>query len=80
MKFTEFDLSNITFGSYSGKGITLSLPNGDPLQFQIPRVYAPFGLSGYPDKFGPPRFNIDASLRGWNEEVCFVCLAVSGQC
>lgn len=38
MKFTEFDLSKITFGAYGGKGISLSLPNGDPLEFQIPRV------------------------------------------
>jgi hypothetical protein len=41
MKFTEFKLSDITFGAYNGKGITLSLPNGDPLEFQIPRVRYP---------------------------------------
>ncbi len=72
MKFTDFSLSDITFGDNNSKGIKLSLPNGDPIQIQIPRLYAPFGLSGFPDKFGPPRFNIDASLRGWKEEGSYV--------
>ncbi len=68
MKFSELNLSDITFGAYN-RGISLSLPNGDPIQFQIPRVYAPFGLSGFPNKFGPTKFNIDANLKGWSEEV-----------
>jgi hypothetical protein len=71
MRFADFNLSDITFGEYN-RGIALSMPNGDPLQFQIPRVYAPFGLSGFPNKFGPTKYNIDASLRGWNEEGSYV--------
>ncbi len=35
-------------------------------------MYAPFGLSGFPNQFGPPRYNIDASLRGWNEEGSYI--------
>jgi hypothetical protein len=72
MKFTEFNLHDVTFGEYSSKGISLSLPNGDPIHIQIPRLYAPFGLSGFPNQFGPTRYNIDASLRGWNEEGSYV--------
>ncbi len=50
------------------QGITVSLKNGDKVQFQMPRLYAPFGLSGFVNKFGPTKFNLDLTLRGWNHE------------
>jgi hypothetical protein len=68
MKFTDFNPSNdMVFGVYD-RGIVLSGVDKKPIQIQIPRVYAPFGLSGFPNQFGPVKYNIDASLRGWNEE------------
>jgi hypothetical protein len=72
MKFTDFNpLSDLCFGEYD-RGIPITGQDGKPIQFQIPRVYAPFGLSGFPNKFGPVKYNIDASLRGWNQDGSYV--------
>jgi len=72
MRFVDFNpSSDLCFGEYS-RGISLSDATGKPIQFQIPRVYSPFGLSGFPNKFGPVKYNIDASLRGWNEEKSYM--------
>ena len=68
MKFTDFKPSDdMVFGEYD-RGIPLFDVNHKAIQIQIPRVYAPFGLSGFPNQYGPTKYNIDASLRGWNEE------------
>lgn len=69
MKFTEF--TKLSYGTY-GRGIALTLPGGEPVRFQIPRLYAPFGLSGFPNKYGPTKYNIDLSMRGWNENQTYV--------
>jgi len=70
-RFADFDLSTITFGAYS-RGINVSLPNGDPIQFQIPRLYAPFGVSGFQSQFGPTRYNLDGNMKGWDAEGSYV--------
>ena len=68
MKFSDCNpSSDLCFGNYD-RGIPITDPSGKPFQIQIPRVYAPFGLSGFPNKFGPVKYNIDASMRGWNED------------
>jgi hypothetical protein len=68
MRFVDFTpATDLAFGDYD-RGIPLFGPDRKPVQIQIPRVYAPFGLSGFPNKFGPVKYNIDASLRGWNQD------------
>ena len=69
MRFTEFSLSDqLKIGQFHDRKITLS--NLDkPIRFQIPRMYMPFGLSTYAQT---NRWNIDFSMKGFNEEGNYV--------
>jgi hypothetical protein len=69
MRFTEF--TKLSYGPYS-KGISLSLPSGDPVRFQIPKLYVPFGISGFPNKYGPTKYSVDLSMRGWDQSNTYV--------
>jgi hypothetical protein len=70
MRFTEIDIEkNIKIGDYYNKKITLSFNDtGKPLRFQIPRMYMPFGLSGFTPEVGPTKWNVDFALSGWDQE------------
>ena len=65
MKFTEFSISdNLVFEKYASKRINIS---GSPVRFQIPRMYMPFGISGFVPKSGPTKWNIDFAMKGYDE-------------
>jgi len=65
MKFTEFNEPD--FGEYTSRKIVLS-KDGKPARIQIPRLYMPFGISGFQPDVGPKKWNIDFSLKGWDED------------
>jgi hypothetical protein len=61
MRFTSLTTDNIVFNEYNNRAIKV-----EPLQFQIPRMYMPFGVSGFTPPYGPVKYNIDFSMKGWN--------------
>jgi hypothetical protein len=65
MKFNEFGQPD--FGDYSSRKIVLS-KDGKPARFQIPRLYMPFGISGFTPDVGQKKWNIDFSLKGFDED------------
>jgi len=65
MKFTDFNEPD--FGNYTSRKIVLS-KDGKPARFQIPRLYMPFGISGFTPDVGQKKWNVDFSLKGWNED------------
>jgi hypothetical protein len=70
MKFTEIDIpQDIKVSDYYNKRNTLSYSNtGKPIRFQIPKMYMPFGISGFTPEIGPTKWNIDFSMAGWNQD------------
>ena len=40
-------LDNLEIASYDGKKISLCTSEGKPVRIQIPRMYMPFGISGF---------------------------------
>ena len=73
MRFTEIDLKNdIVLSDYYNKRISVSHVSNKPLRFQIPRMYMPFGISGFVPEIGPTKWNIDFSMRGWNEDENYI--------
>ena len=62
MRFTSIDPDNILFGDYNNRVIKV-----EPVQFQIPRMYMPFGVSGFAPPYGQVKYNVDFSMKGWNE-------------
>ena len=69
MKFTDFNEPD--FGDYASRKIVLS-KDGKPARFQIPRLYMPFGISGFTPDVGQKKWNIYFSLKGWDEDGGYV--------
>ena len=69
MRFTDINIQDdITKSEYYNKKITISNKEGKPLRFQIPRMYMPFGVSGFTPEIGPTKWNVDFSMKGWDED------------
>ena len=70
MKFTDFDPSHdLEFSEYSHRKISLSNKvSNKPIRFQIPRMYMPFGISGFTPEVGPTKWNVDFSMKGYDED------------
>lgn len=65
-------LQNIEIGSYDNKRITINTKDKSPVRTHTPRMYMPFGLSGFVPEVGQTKWNIEFSLKGWNEEGNYV--------
>lgn len=61
MRYNE--VSGYKFFPYYNKKISISNKEDKPLRFQIPRMYMPFGISGFVPKSGPTKWNIDFSMK-----------------
>jgi hypothetical protein len=71
MRFCDFNIeSDLQISDYdtSGKKMTLKNSKNKPVRFQIPRMYMPFGVSGFTPEVGPTKYNIDFSMKGHDEE------------
>lgn len=58
--------------NYDGRKISLSTKDGKPLRIQTPRMYMPFGISGYTPAVGATKWNLDFSMKGHDEESNYV--------
>ena len=69
MRFTDINISkDIKLSEYYNKKITISFnETGKPVRFQIPRMYMPFGVSGFTPEIGNTKWNIDFNMSGWNQ-------------
>ncbi len=71
MRFVDFD--SVEIGEYANRKMSLAMPEtSGPVRFQIPRMYMPFGMSGFTPEVGPTKWNIDFSMKGWDEEGNYV--------
>src|SRR5210317_2584812 len=61
-------LENIQINEYNNRIIVLSTKQGTPLRVQFPRMYMPFGVSGFTPEVGPTKYNIDFAIKGYDEE------------
>lgn len=61
-------LDTLEIPKYDGRKISLSTKDGKPARLQTPRLYMPFGVSGFTPAIGPTKWNIDFSMKGHDEE------------
>lgn len=62
-------LDNLHISEYKdNQKITLSTKDGKPMRVQTPRLYMPFGISGFTPPVGNTKWNIDFSMKGHDEE------------
>jgi len=71
LKFTEC-LDQLVIREYKGRKMVLCTKDEKPFRVQLPRLYMPFGVSGFTPEVGPTKYNVDFSLNGWDEEGSFV--------
>jgi len=66
-------IDNLKISQYKdNQKITLSTKEGKPMRVQTPRLYMPFGISGFTPAVGNTKWNIDFSLKGHDEEGNYV--------
>ena len=67
IKFDQV-IDDIQIADYNNRKIVLSTKRGEPIRFQIPKLYMPFGISGFTPEIGNKKWNIDFSMRGFDEK------------
>ena len=68
-RFTQIDIDEgVVLGDFYNKKITIAGSDMKALTFQAPRLYLPFGISGYSPPQGATKWNLDFALKGWNED------------
>lgn len=70
-KFTEA-LDDIKISEYNNRKIVISTSDDKPMRMQIPRMYLPFGVSGFTPEVGAVKWNLDFSMNGYDEENNYV--------
>jgi hypothetical protein len=70
-KFTNA-LDTLKIANYDGRKISLCTIEDGLMKFQIPRMYMPFGISGFTPEVGPTKYNIDFAMKGYDEEGNYV--------
>tara|TARA_B110000503_G_scaffold122546_1_gene187243 strand:- start:10543 stop:11145 length:603 start_codon:yes stop_codon:yes gene_type:complete len=64
----EKAVETIQLNEYNNRKIVISTKQGTPFRMQFPRMYMPFGVSGFTPEVGPTKYNIDFAIKGYEEE------------
>ena len=70
-KFHTF-LDDLDILEYDGRKISLCTLEGKPARIQLPRMYMPFGMSGFTPAVGNTKWNVDFSMKGYDEDGNYV--------
>jgi len=67
-------IDNIQINEFNSRKIVITTKQGTPLRIQFPRMYMPFGVSGFVPEVGPTKYNIDFAIKGYDEEGSYMNL------
>ena len=65
-------LEKLEIAEFNNRKIVLSTKEGTPVRIQFPRLYMPFGISGFTPEVGPTKYNVDLALKGYDEEGSYI--------
>jgi len=65
-------IENLEIAEFNNRKIVLSTKDGTPMRIQFPRLYMPFGISGFEPPVGPTKYNVDLALKGHDEEGSYI--------
>ena len=65
-------IENLQINEYNNRKIVISTKQGTPLRVQLPRMYMPFGVSGFTPEVGATKYNIDFAVKGYDEEGSYI--------
>jgi len=60
-------IENLQINEYNSRKIVISTKQGTPLRVQLPRMYMPFGVSGFTPEVGQTKYNIYFAVKGYDE-------------
>lgn len=68
-RFTDIPIVSIGTSDYTHKFMSFKInETAEPIRFQIPRLYLPFGISKYTPPVGQDRWTMDMNLTGWDKD------------
>ena len=62
----------LKFANYDGRKISLCTTDDKLMKIIFPRMYMPFGISGFEPQVGATKWNLDFSMKGYDEEGNYV--------
>ena len=65
-------IENLEIAEFNNRKIVLSTKEGTPMRIQFPRLYMPFGISGFTPEVGPTKYNVDLALKGYDEDGSYI--------
>ncbi len=65
-------LNELEIPKHDGRKISLCTKEGRPLRIQFPRMYMPFGVSGFTPEVGPTKYSLDFAMKGYDEDDNYV--------
>jgi len=65
-------IENLEIAEFNNRKIVLSTKEGTPMRIHFPRLYMPFGVSGFTPEVGPTKYNVDLALKGHDEEGSYI--------
>jgi len=65
-------LNELEIPNHDGRKISLCTKEGRPLRIQFPRMYMPFGVSGFTPEVGPTKYSLDFAMKGYDEDDNYV--------
>ena len=65
-------LENLEIADFNNRKIVLSTKEGTPMRIQFPRLYMPFGVSGFTPEVGATKYNIDFAMKGYDEDGSYI--------
>ena len=61
-------IESLQINEYNNRKIVISTKQGTPFRMQFPRMYMPFGVSGFTPEVGQTKYNIDFAIKGYDED------------
>ena len=65
-------IENLEIAEFNNRKIVLSTKGGTPMRIQFPRLYMPFGVSGFTPEVGATKYNIDFAMKGYDEDGSYI--------
>jgi len=65
-------IENLQINEFNNRKIVICTKQGTPLRVQLPRMYMPFGVSGFTPEVGATKYNIDFAIKGHDEEESYM--------
>ena len=73
MRFNEIAIDKVRTNSYENRVIHISMNEVEnPIRFQIPSLFLPFGISSFTPPMGQTKWSMDLNLHNYDDESSYI--------